>query len=97
MTLSDRKHFQNFEKNPKTGQCLAGQCFADYCIKNIGRYEIQRFVDLMNKAPSYIIFQKDSPFCENVHFQSLFIFRNTSGFLLIFLENGETEYNKIHY
>ena len=35
MTLSDRKHFQNFEKNPKTGQCLAGQCFADYCIKTL--------------------------------------------------------------
>ena len=38
MTLSDRKHFQNFEKNPKTGQCLAGQClagqcFADYCTR----------------------------------------------------------------
>ena len=25
---------KNFEKNPKTGQCLAGQCFADYCICN---------------------------------------------------------------
>ena len=38
MTLSDRKHFQNFEKNPKTGQCLAGQCFADYCNRKNGAY-----------------------------------------------------------
>ena len=63
-------------------------------FKNIGRYKIQRFVDLMNKAPSNIIFQKDSPFCKNVHSQSLFIFRNER-FLLI--KSRETEFNKIHY
>ena len=50
----------------------------------------------MQKALAYIVFYIDSPFGENVHSQSLFIFRN-NWFLLIFLESGETEYNKIHY
>ena len=30
----------------------------------------------MQKAPAYVLFQIDSPFCKNVHSQSLFIFRN---------------------
>ena len=34
---------KNFEKNPKTGQCLAGQCFADYCTL-ICRYCSPTFV-----------------------------------------------------
>ena len=53
MTLSDRKHFQNFEKNPKTGQCFADYCtfqtnvfilrFQDFCLFLENSFVVQTF------------------------------------------------------